>query len=362
MYFNTHIRRKDNGLQVIVQYKHEGDKWKQKSKQGFENNKKGKQAAKDWAEETIKKLREDISLNANEDLSSITFKEFCDMHMKHLQLHLEFKTLENYKYAIMHFEPLHNLVMSTITPLHVQNCVDSLIRKGLADYTIKKLLDRIKALFNSSVNKYRIIKSSPVNGVVIRGSKAPVEKTAYSIKELHEMIDKITVPDYRLIAILGGFCGFRLGEIMGLTWSDIDFENNTININKQWKVDKFTNKYGFGELKTKNSYRINPMSTFVRKELLAYKENNKVLNITGRVFNRDTKNVSSNMLRHLKVKGYNITIHELRHSFCTNLISRGLDFKTTASLMGDTVQEIMKTYSHVTVDMREQAINILNSF
>lgn len=40
MDYKEHIRKKDGGLQAILSYK-EGRKWKQKSKQGFENSKKG---------------------------------------------------------------------------------------------------------------------------------------------------------------------------------------------------------------------------------------------------------------------------------------------------------------------------------
>lgn len=364
MDYNITYRKKNNGIQVILSYKEtEGSlKWKQKSKQGFEDSRNGKKEAKSWADSTLQKLKENILLNKDEDLNNLTFKEFYNLHIKHLELHIAYKTLEQYKYSFAAFESIHNMIIEEITPIHIQNCVDSLVKKGLAEYTIKKYLDRIKALFNTAVKKYRIIQCSPVQDVIIYGSKAPVEKKAFTAKELHELVDSISIPDYRLICILAGFCGLRLGEVLGLTWDDVDYKKKKLNINKQWKINKNTDLYDFGELKTKNSYRIIPASDFVLNELDLYMRSNKIKNINGRIFSRDTNNVSCNMLRHLKAKGYDITIHELRHSFCTNLIARGLDFKTTASLMGDTVQEIMKTYSHVTVDMEDQAVLILNSF
>lgn len=361
MDFNITYRKKDNGIQVILSYK-EGSKWKQRSKQGFEDSRNGKKLAKAWADESLQKLKENILLNTDEDYNNITFKEFTDLHIKHLELHVAYKTLEQYKYSSAAFSLIHDMPLEEITPVHIQNCVDSLIKKGLAEYTIKKYLDRVKALFNVAVKKYRIIHTSPVEDITIYGSKAPIEKKAFTCKELHDLVDSISISEYKLICILAGFCGLRLGEILGLTWSDVDFKNKKIKINKQWKINKSTKLYDFGELKTKNSYRIIPASDFVINELSHYENEIKIKNINGRIFTKDTNNVSCNMLRHLKLKGYNITIHELRHSFCTNLIARGLDFKTTASLMGDTVQEIMKTYSHVIVDMEEQAVLILNTF
>ena len=60
-----------------------------------------------------------------------------------------------------------------------------------------------------------------------------------------------------------------------------------------------------------------------------------------------------------KKLGYEITIHDLRHTYATHLIANGLDFKTVAQLMGHDVQETIKTYSHVTDDMIKKAANVI---
>ncbi|WP_420868597.1 tyrosine-type recombinase/integrase [Clostridium saccharoperbutylacetonicum] len=44
----------------------------------------------------------------------------------------------------------------------------------------------------------------------------------------------------------------------------------------------------------------------------------------------------------------NITIHELRHTYITLLVSNGLDFKTIAKIAGHDVKQTLITYSHVT--------------
>lgn len=58
--------------------------------------------------------------------------------------------------------------------------------------------------------------------------------------------------------------------------------------------------------------------------------------------------------------GYNISIHTFRHTYATNLIMNRLDFKTTARLMGHTVEMTMKTYSHVNDEMLIRATKIIN--
>ena len=61
-----------------------------------------------------------------------------------------------------------------------------------------------------------------------------------------------------------------------------------------------------------------------------------------------------------KELGYNICLHELRHTYATKLIANGIDFKTAAYLLGHKVEQTMNTYSHVTNDMISNARNIIN--
>lgn len=59
--------------------------------------------------------------------------------------------------------------------------------------------------------------------------------------------------------------------------------------------------------------------------------------------------------------GYDITIHVLRHTYATNLLANGLDFKTVARLMGRDVEQTIKTYSYVTDDMIKRATRVINN-
>ena len=77
--------------------------------------------------------------------------------------------------------------------------------------------------------------------------------------------------------------GLRLGEMLGLTWNDIDFDNSVISVNKQWKL-LGNNVWGFGELKTQNSYRNVPINSTLIKILKEYKKINKIVNIDNRLF------------------------------------------------------------------------------
>jgi len=54
-------------------------------------------------------------------------------------------------------------------------------------------------------------------------------------------------------------------------------------------------------------------------------------------------------------------VHDLRHTYASRLVANGVDFKTVAELMGDTVQMVISTYSHFTKDMMDKAQIAVNN-
>ena len=99
-----------------------------------------------------------------------------------------------------------------------------------------------------------------------------------------------------------------------------------------------------------------------QNKLLKEYKNNYPISITGRLINIKSSNSYSNVLIKIyRRMGYDISVHELRHTYTTNLIANGIDFKTAAMLIGDTVDMVMKVYSHVNKDMMNKARDIINT-
>ena len=359
MDYNVNYRKKDKGIQVIVSYK-VGNKWKQKSKQGFEDSRLGKRKAKEWAENTIQELKELDT--ANIDMMDITFKDFYNMYISDHKANLSPNSLVGYNYAFNSVKDLHEFKMAKIKKIDIQRIFDNL---KLSANSKNTLLARIKCMFNSAINEYEIINKNPCINIKLEKTKTR-EKRALTQKELKDLLSKLktnkTIRAY-ITSVLASKCGLRLGEILGLTWDKIDFKNREITIDIQWNIlDKKNNIYGFKKLKTNNSYRTIPVSASVIEILKEYK-NNYPISITGRLINIKSSNSYSNVLIKIyRKKGYDISVHELRHTYTTNLIANGIDFKTAAMLIGDTVDMVMKVYSHVNKDMMNKARDIINNF
>ncbi|WP_427339013.1 tyrosine-type recombinase/integrase [Caloranaerobacter sp. DY30410] len=363
MQYNITFRQKNKGWQYIISYKDENGKWRQKSKQGFKTKAMAKRAADIKLEEMKKNFELQQSLNNEYD--GISFKNFTNIYVAHKKLYNEYGTIENTKSALKHFDSLNNISMIDIKPYHIQSCVDEMLKKGLSVSTIKKNIAIIKTLFNAAIDTFNVIVDNPVKKIKLpkqknKGSEINSNKVkALTANELEDLLNKITFRKYYIASLLASKCGLRIGEIVGLTWDCVNDTKAQIIINKQWKLLK-NGKWGFGHTKSENSNRIVPAPAIVLNELSKFKKEYPI-HISNRILPyTSTSNFSSSLSKHYKKIGYDITIHQLRHTYATLLIANGIDFKTVANLMGHDVEMTIKTYSHVTNDMLENAAKTIN--
>ncbi|NFL87286.1 site-specific integrase [Clostridium botulinum] len=356
--YNITYRKKNNGLQTIISYKDNNGKWKQKSKQGFSNTRMGKKNAKTWADEVLQEIKA-INPVATE-LKDLTFESFVSMYKKSLSLSVSYLTMRGYNTSLKHFSALNNLKINKITTIHIQDCVNNMIKLGLTTSTIKTYLQKLNIFFNEAINQ-GIIQKNPISHIRYYKDKQSNTKTALTLKEQTRLLENISNPNHYLISLIALKTGARIGEILALTWNDIDFENNIIVINKQWNLNK-KGEYSFVDVKGVNSNRSIPIPYVLVTELKKYKNKNPI-NIDNRIFKyKNTASTSSNLIREYVRIGFNISVHELRHTYATNLIQNGIDFKTTAKLLGHTVEMTLNVYSHVTDDMMKRATKIINNY
>lgn len=164
------------------------------------------------------------------------------------------------------------------------------------------------------------------------------------------------------------YSGVRKGEALGLQWKNVDFENNTITI------ERTSDYIGTRTPKTKNSNRTILVDKMVMNQLDKYmKWCKKLLFSYGKILTEDTfvfisdhgANPLSRIVRLMerifkRTSLPKITLHDLRHTHCTILLNRGLNVKVIAERLGNTPQMIHEIYGHVLKELEQESVTLFS--
>lgn len=179
------------------------------------------------------------------------------------------------------------------------------------------------------------------------------------------------------------FTGMRSGELRGLQWEDIDFEQNVIHVTHSLLY--LNHAYHLGETKTPNSIRDIPMLKNVRKLLKQQRRNQFIerqemgefwnpdtefknlvfTNKKGNPINRDRfkkeiEKIESKIQKDMDFP--HITPHTFRHTFATRCIEQGIPPKVLQTIMGHKdLATTMDIYTHVLPNTKAEEIEKLNA-
>lgn len=227
-------------------------------------------------------------------------------------------------------------------------------------------------ILNRAVEADLLVKNVAVGINTIIDNAEKEEKRILSDEEISVLLDYSRDSQLYPFFVLGLGTGMRMGEMLGLTWDCIDFENGMINVQKTlcYLPNNGVAIYEFHSPKTKAGKRQIPMTKEVRDVLLAQKRwkdrvavrHNPRVGMENLVFCSKTNNPvhESNVrtaIRYLTEKinkehsGLNFepfTPHSLRHTFATKAIAKGMRPKTLQKILGhNSLQMTMDLYCHV---------------
>lgn len=137
------------------------------------------------------------------------------------------------------------------------------------------------------------------------------------------------------------YTGCRIGEVLALTWNDIDFDNKVIHINKQYTINNNTNKPIFKDhTKTKAGVRIVPLHKELLKVLRVHYNDHKDKSPYIAHQQRNGSMLPYNDMLHLfhtwldiaNISG--ITLHSFRHTYICTLVRAGVPINTISRIVG----------------------------
>ncbi|MEA5018362.1 MAG: site-specific integrase [Erysipelotrichaceae bacterium] len=191
--------------------------------------------------------------------------------------------------------------------------------------------------------------------------------------------------------------GLRIGEVSGLTWNDIDFENNTISVNRTlvyYQHEDGKTRFAVNTPKTKSGYRTVPMMRQVREAFLEEKELQKTLDTpqgiivdgyTGFIFlNRYGSVQNQNMLNKAlrRIVDYcneeqlsnakedeevvllpKMSCHILRHTFATRQVEAGINLKVIQETLGHSdIKTTMNIYADASEELKSNEFDKLQEY
>ena len=236
---------------------------------------------------------------------------------------------------------------------------------GLSSTTVRSLHLMLHNALNRAV-KERLILRNPTEDCI-----APkVQKVEMQILKPEHIKDYLAAADKRDLLpmfYLELVSGLRKGELTALLWSDLDVQNRTISVSKQY-VKNPNGELTLSRPKTETSVR--EVSIPQEAVDLLMQEHEKHPHnpymfpspVTGEMYYPDSiVNLHKKILKDAGLP--HIRFHDLRHTFATLALQNGVDVKTVSSMLGHyDAGFTLRTYTHATRQKQEEAAQTMGSF
>lgn len=365
-----HITKRGNKYSFVIDIGRDPvtKKRRQKRVSGFTSEKKANKAMIDMIAELQKGTYvEPTTLRLNEYLDDwLKFKEKRVVHSTYL----------HYKgYINNHVKPaLGNIKVSELTPKQVEDFYDSLLENEILS---ERSIKHIHRILSNAISRGATKGEIPRNIMkVVEPLKVPKNEMKYwDMETLNEFLNN-TLGEYHYTTwYLAAFTGMRQGEILGLKWDCVDFENKMLYIRRSLK--RSDGDYELAELKNNSSYRsisISNSDIFVLKK--HYNEQQRIKSRAGKDYKDQNlviatsngnhvlpSNVGRAFRRCLKYTEVNtIRFHDLRHTHASMLFSLGTHPKIVQERLGhSSITVTLDTYSHMLPNMQQAVAESLES-
>lgn len=304
-----------------------------------------------------------------DDSSNTKFGTIADSYLnRHCELNCKKSTKDLYEnYIEVHLQDFKRKIAKEICKRDFENLVLNLKQKGLSNKTINDIVSLVISIMNYGVD-IGYLKTNPV----------PKFKTLPRIKPDLTFLDEIQqkvfleqakdCPEmYYAFFYTALKTGMRRGELLALEWSDIDFKNAKIWINKQiYRGITQTTKTGKERYVDMPESLIKVLKEHKQQGVLSkyvFHTNGKPLhpyNMEDTYFRPLLKRCNKVLSEENQIQ--KLRFHDLRHSFATYLLSRGVPVKYVQERLGhSTARMTLDTYAKVMPSVKFGALELLDN-
>lgn len=302
------------------------------------------------------------------DIKPTTFARYESVYRTHIE-GSEIANIPLYKLKLNNIQAYYNKLLDNGTPIA----------------TIKQINSKLKTCLDSA-EKNNYIEKNYCKLVEIPTDTKDKKIEVFSMDQQKQFAEAVKGHKLELLFLTALCTGLRIGEISGLKWSDIDFDNHTLTVNRTVERVALFDKDGKRHYetieqtpKTSNGFRTVPIVSYIFNSLLEHKVQQDAIKSEIPNFNEydlifcDKKGYYINpnsitgafhrIQNKMNIpKDEHIKFHGLRKTFATRLFEKGVPPKTVQTLLGHSDIEItLNIYTQVMENKKVEAINELES-
>lgn len=247
--------------------------------------------------------------------------------------------------------------LAEVTAQSIQAFLAELGRKGFSRRSVQMHRDILNMIFNDAILSGQLT-FNPVSAVSMPRN-LPTKKRELPTDDAIAAVKAGKDAPFGLFALICLYSGMRRGEVLALTYEDIDRKNKTIRVTKA--VEYIGNNPHIKSPKTEAGYRtvplLDPLAAVLPQDgtgLIFQREGGKPLTKTQ---------YRKRWVAYCKAIGFEITAHQLRHGYATLLYEAGIPDKDAQELLGHSSIAVTRdVYTHIRSSRKRDTADRLNQF
>lgn len=253
--------------------------------------------------------------------------------------------------------------LGELTASDLQRFAASVMQKGLAANTVNGILSVLRASLRRAV--LFGLTDTQCSDAIVRPKHSEKQIECFTLSEQRKIERYIAKKkNDRLYGIvLSLYTGLRIGELLALTWQDIDFGKGVLTVHKTcrdgWRNGAYVKETDTP--KTANGYRVMPVPEQLLAQLEAMKDRAAgEYVVAGRsAYGAQVRSYQRTFANVLKCAGVpHKGFHALRHTFATRALEVGMDVKTLSELLGHGDPTVtLKRYAHSMLEHKTEMMN-----
>lgn len=263
-------------------------------------------------------------------------------------------------------------LLTEVKPIHCQNIFTKMAEEGY----------RTSTLYQTRITLYNMLEFARENDVILNNpckrsvksnmGKPSQKKKALTVETQKRFLQQAKGQSYENQFRFILQTGLRTGELVGLKWEDVNFENKTLKIERSMEYRYSVGEWRVGEPKSKSGYRTIPLTDEAIRILMAQKKKNmKIKEISiewvdyiflsrkGEPVKNSTYDTALFKICE-KTEIDKFSMHVLRHTFATRCIEGGMIPKTLQKILGHSnIGITMNLYVDITEEQKQKEIDIV---